>query len=699
MKRYPGMDRTAIVANGARWSGEMLLALLAIPLLLLLSMVVLEYGHEWVESLADTGLFSKAAFAAVLAIGVSVVFVRIASRVEPFDPRVFLVCSLAATAVLYGIYVSSIQVTWVSDFKGMWEHATRMVAQHDYSVRDIYNERALPVLVPLILLFGAKPAMVPVVNIGMLLVVQVLGYDLVRRIAGHRAAQGFVVLWLGAMEPVMALPITSHDIWGLLYLVLFLWGYRVLNDRMDAAPSRARPWWVGAGVLVLAALLTLLDMQRELGPFVVLGFVLAGAVLVLRSGLRDARLRRALLIAASVFVLHMGMAAALKASGAMMTAEQGKTLFQIRVGAYGSSLSNGRYDQGQVITKAFFDTVDAPTRDDIVHVIPLSDFALQPQARLANLLYRVRGQAHLGSQYYFYQAGAKARWEWLVPMTRAYNVCYAIALAVLGLWLVLPLLRRLDGIDALAQLALLSALVGVLLVMGESQPRYVFPLWFILPQLAAVAIATRQQGKQDATMPWRWEQTRGALLLLGAFFVCSLGLRALYVERHGRVLSGWSPRLDGLAADAVPKQWFAQNQLLSATGIRKKIHDTRKFGFGRLALVVKFPAQVSAAGSTGAEKRVCAGSGRTALDFYYFMPYQNPRAGGSFTFEVLLDGRQRWAVPLPGTTAIQHARIDALLAPGHCGTLEFRLTSNRGLSSASWVAASQVDVYFPRLVR
>lgn len=699
MKPYPRMGKTALIGIATRCSREMLLALLAVPLLLLLSMVVLEYGQQSVQALAETGFFSTTGLAGVLAFGVSAAFVRVVGRARAFEPRAFLVCSLAAAAILYGIYVSSIQVTWVSDFKGMWEHATRMVARGDYAVHDIYNERALPVLVPLILLFGAKPTIVPIANIGMLLAIQLLGYDLVRRIAGHRAAQGFVVLWIGAMEPVMALPITSHDIWGLLYLVLFLWGYRVLNDRWEVALHRGRRWLLCVGVVLLAAVLTLLDMQRELAPFVILGFVLAGGLLALRNGPVEKRLRRALLIAASIFLLNMSMAAALKSCGFKMTSEQGKSLLQIRLGAYGSSLSNGRYDQGQVIVKTFFDTVDPMTRDDLVRSIPLSDFALQPAARFDNLLYRVRGQATLGSQYYFYQAQAKSRWEWLMPMTRAYNISYAIALAALSLWLVLPLLRRVDGIDALAQVALLSVLVGVLLVVGESQPRYVFPLWFILPQLSAVALATRLQPGGTVLAPWSWEQTRGALLLLAAFCVGSLALRALYHERNGRILSGWSPRLDGVAADIPPSRWFAPQQRLSATAIRSQIRDTRRFGFGDLALVVKFPGLAPPTASTGAEKRICASNARRALDFYYYMPYQNARAAGSFTFEVLLDGRRRWSVPLPGTVAIQHVRIDRLLRPEQCGMVGFRLISNRGIPSASWVAASQVDVYFPRLVR
>lgn len=686
-----------VLAASAR---GMLIALLAVPLLILLVLVLLQYGQQLLSALAND--LPSYGLAGLLAIAVAMLFFAVVKRDAPFKPPVFLVCSLAASALFYYGYISSIEVAWVSDFKGMWLHAVDMVASGNYTVRSIYNERALPVLVPTILLFGPTPAVVPIVNLLFLLGIQLAGYDLARRIAGHRAAQGFVVLWIGAMEPIFALPITSHDIWGLFFLVLFLWGFRVTFERVAAGKlGTVRHKVILAGcTLGLAGVLALLDMQRELAPFVILGFGLAGLLLALKGVAGHVRLRPGLVLAAAVFVLYGGITAGLKHAGYMLTSAQGETLAQIRIGAYGSSLSNGNYDQGQVIQKTFFNPIDGETRRDLVQAIPLSDLVLQPVARIGNIVHRAHRQALLGSQTYFYQAQAKTQSAWLLPLTRAYNVCYSIVLAALSLWLILPLLRRRDSLDGLVQLSLLSTLVGLLLLVGESQPRYIFPLWFILPQLVAFAL-TLQPADTDHAVPvssvWGWDVIRGVLLLLAAYLLLALAAKLAYSESRGRVLSGWQPALHG-ASQSAPENWFMANQKLSAAKIKHDANDSRAAGFGELALVMKIPTSVESGGATSADKTLCVGDERRALGFFYYMPIQNPKAKGTFTLEVLIDDQLRWSIQSPGNAAITHVRIPDILPAGTCGNLKVNLRANRTISTDPWINASQADLYFMRLV-
>jgi hypothetical protein len=686
-----------------RGAKEMLGALLAIPLLMLLSLVLLQYGQQVVGALGNGGVFSAYALAAVLATGVGALFLAVVKRKTPFNTFWFLACSLTAAGILYYAYISSIEVVWISDFIGMWRAAVDMVSSGDYTVQTIHDERVLPVLVPTILLFGANPAAVPIINLVLLLGIQLAGYDLARRIAGHRAAQGFVVLWVGAMEPILALPITSHDIWGLFFLVLFLWGLRATCERLEAGKiSGARHKLILiCCALGLAAVLTLLDMQRELAPILILGFVLAALLLILKGASGGVRLRSAAMLAATVFILYGGITAGMKSSGYMLTSEQGSYLEHIRIGAYGSSLSNGSYRQGVLVYRTFIEQLPEEAREGFAYSVPLSDLALQPVARIGNIVHRAQGQARLGSQTFFYQSQAKTESSWLLPLTRAYNVCYSVVLAALSLWLILPLLRRLDSLDGLIQLSLLSALAGLLLLVGESQPRYIFPLWFILPQLAAFAMAMRPGIAGDhmpVTSVWGWDVTRGAMLILAAYVLLALAARWIYVESHGRILSGWQPALHG-ALETVPENWFQASQTLSATKIKQDGGDNRAAGFGDLALVLKFPVNVQGGGTASAEKTLCVGEERRALEFFYFMPYQNPAAKNSFTLEVLVDNQPRWAVQLPGTEKVTHVRIADVLPAGTCGELKFSLQANRGISRPSWIRASQTDVYFPRLVR
>lgn len=690
----------AVLRKGAR---DMLGALLAVPLLMLLALVLLQYGSQAVQAIGGSGVYSAYALAAVLAIGVALLFFAVVKRTTPFHPLGFLACSVPVAAILYYAYISSIEVVWVSDFIGMWRAALDMVSSGDYTVQSIHDERVLPVLVPTVLMFGTDPAVVPIVNLLLLLGIQLTGYDLARRVAGHRAAQGFVVLWIGSMEPIFALSITSHDIWGLFFLVLFLWGLRATFDRLEIGKtSTPRQRLILAGcVLGLAVVLTLLDMQRELTPIVFLGVALGALFLALKGGSGQTYLRPAVITAATAFLLYGGITAGLKHGGYMLTSQQGSYLEHIRVGAYGSSLSNGSYGQGVLVYRSFITQLPEEARADFAYSVPLSDLALQPVARIGNIVHRVQVQARLGSQTFFYQAQAKTDLDWLLPLTRAYNVCYSVVLAALSLWLILPILRRLDSIDGLIQLSLLSALVGLLLIVGESQPRYIFPLWFILPQLVAFALAMRP-GIAGARIPvtsvWGWDMTRGTLLILAAYAFLALAARWVYVESHGRMLSGWQSALRG-AVEPMPKDWFQASQSLSATKIRHDAGDMRAAGFGDLALVLKFPVNVQPGGTATAEKVLCVGEERRALEFFYFMPYQNPAAKGAFTLEVLVDNRPRWIAQLPGTEKINHVRIADILPAGTCGDLKFSLRANRGLSRPSWVRASQTDVYFPRLVR
>lgn len=694
-----------LIGVAATCALDMLRALLAIPLLLLLSLVLIQYGGQVLDAVTVGGIHTMYSVAGVLVAGVALLFAFVIRRKEAFDARWFLPCSLLAAALLYYAYISSIQVAWISDFNTMWQFAVRMVSSADYAATSIYSERALPVLVPTVLLFGPNPAVVPCLNLVFLLAIQLAGYDLARRVAGHRAAQGFVVLWIAAMEPIFALPITSHDIWGLLFLVLFLWGTRIIADRL-AQGRLSTPGdrtILATGAIVMAGLLVLLDLQRELTPLVILGSGLAAVALLLRKEILAAKYRPLLIFLVAVFVLYSGISVALKHGGYKLGEDQrdSRYLAQIRTGAYGSSLSNGSYQQGQVFKRAFFDQLGEQERDGLAHAIPSSDFVLQPIARIGNIVHRARGQAMLGAQTYFYQAEAKPRWQWLVPLTRAYNVCYSIMLAALGLWLIVPLLRRMDSFDGLLQLSLLSTLVGVLLLVGESQPRYVFPVWFILPQLVVFAIASRPVLVGDCLSVrsvWGWDMTRGALMLLVGFIALAFALRPVYSEARGRVLSDWTPVLSAVVGEP-SGNWFGANQQLSASTIKRESRDGRSMGFGDLALVLRPQADVGAGGWVGARKKLCVGQDRRALDFFYYIaPVAGPMAERG-TLELLVNDRIVGSMRAAAGDSIGHAYYADILPADTCGTVEFRLRFDHGVDIPTANSGPQADVYLARLAR
>ena len=121
--------------------------------------------------------------------------------------------------------------------------------------------------------------------------------------------------------------------------------------------------------------------------------------------------------------------------------------------------------------------------------------------------------------------------------------------------------------------------------------------------------------------------------------------------------------------------------------------------FGKLALVLKIPVQAAPGASTSAQKRVCATTNRSAIEFYYAMPHQNPQTIGSYTLQVSINNQPQWQSELTDAIKIRRVRIDNILPPNLCGSLEFRLIANDGLINTEWIETPHVNIYFPRLAR
>lgn len=698
MRRVIDIQRIFATKISLGLAKELLSASIYLPLLLLLALVIWLYGSEIVLSIGIHGADSVTARAVLVSLALGLLFYVTVKRKSAWNPWIFLAISSAVTATVYLSYMKAIHVDWISDFAGMWSSATQMVARGDFAVRSIHEERALPVLVPIVLLFGPNPAAVPLVNVFFLLLIQLAGYDLVRRVSGHQAAQGFVVLWGGAMEPILALAIPSHDIWGLFFLVFFLWNYRICCDRAQALRF-IRPGdklILAACIISSALLLTLLNLQREIAPFVLLGVLLSGMLSTTRRGETRSFLNPIVGVTLSIVLLYVAGNAILKNAHYELASHQRADLTLVRIGAESSSIADGTYRQSQVIKTNFLDPLPMDLRRSLAYSIPFSDLALQPLSRFGNLLYRAPGQAKLGSQYYFYQAGARTSVDWLLPFTRSYNICYSFLLSGLAL-LVVARTLRMGHPHEIIQLAFLSALIGGLLLVGESQSRYIFPVWFILPQIVGSAFArvAPADSKDAMWQPFGWDMARGTALLFLAYILSALTVRLAYRDSAGRILSGWQPTLQKVAGSP-PRGWFERYQNFSAEKIKEESGDHRATGFGKLALVMQIPVAARAGGGVSARREICIGGDRRALDFFYHMPYSNERAQGAFILEVKVNGVSRWTARLPDAARIVHAHVPDILPSYSCGKLEFMLQTTRGIKSRSWISASHTDIYFPR---
>jgi hypothetical protein len=134
-----------------------------------------------------------------------------------------------------------------------------------------------------------------------------------------------------------------------------------------------------------------------------------------------------------------------------------------------------------------------------------SDFADRPVARITNYARRAAGLFQLGGQYNFYLddpvwgrsweptwALSSAAGKRLSAFLRAYTEGFRLIFLGWGLLVVLLVIfRGPTSASFLIPLLFLAFLVLGLGLLGETQSRYLFPIWFILPSYLAWAASSR----------------------------------------------------------------------------------------------------------------------------------------------------------------------------------------------------------------
>lgn len=673
-----------------------LIALIFVPILLLLGNSVKQYLPEVLSSAiqADMGVRLS-----VVLVGIQAALIwMLHRRAEALPVRPFLAAATVVAVVTYAFYSWMVEVKWVSDFEHMWKVAELRIQQRDFAVRGIYDERVLPVLVPFMEVFGAKRALIPALNSAFLVVSLWLGYDILRRSVNHKAAQIFTVLWLGTAEPVMALEITSHDIWGLFFLSWVIWSLAVglqWLKRENVASSKR--YGVGLGFVVIAAMVAvILNIQREISPVVLIALVLVCVFAAIRYFRAEAK---TWLLLTGVFIVSFFAFSSLATSMQMKLASgQAKALDEVRIGGYSSSLSNGSYAQGQVFVTSFFEKVPEPERSALVDSIPLSDFALQPKARVRNLMQRAEPLSRLGSQTYFYHADIQSKVAAFPSFVQDYNAVYSVFFAILGLMGAFVVLVRGNPSIPLLMTCFTGVLVGVTILILESQPRYVFPVWWTVPIFVAAWLGRPliADAPKEAWLRHGAGVFAGIIIGLVAFIGMTALAERLYSESNGRVISGWSPTPGSSAGLTTSRSnWFEYQQKFSATRIREAASDPRGVGFGKLALVLAAPGITETSREFAAAKSVCVDASANDLAFLFQRIHATPLIPMSLSASVA--GKQVWSSTVANDDAVHFVQIeDAFPSPG-CHNLELKLSVQAPLLDEAQRAASQVDVFFPRV--
>jgi hypothetical protein len=389
------------------------------------------------------------------------------------------------------LYVHAVQMEPKSDFAGMWSMAdaiarTGIVAPADWS-QWLHLERVLPYLLPVRLLLGPELSSYGVANVVVGLASSLATYALGRRLFGRATARAAFAVSMIAPETWLACEIPTHEIPGALYAVLGLLVLYAAYDRVRAGRRSAILWGLGWGALVVV-----LNLQRSVGSWYLLAcatVAAAGAVLDRpgRPWRRAAPLAVAALLLAPLLAFEAGRWS-LRAAG--LESPPGSFARENRLGLLAGMNSWSDGVPWHIAAEA---ARYQHLRLDWVRLGAAqlaTETALTPGARAAAYVRHSRTLFALGSQTFMYvEPAALPRGRWGDVLFAAIPVaagCFSVFF-VLSLWRGCWRLARspLPALSPLVPLAYLAVLAGVLILLGQVQPRYVYVIWYLGAPFAA----------------------------------------------------------------------------------------------------------------------------------------------------------------------------------------------------------------------
>lgn len=665
------LDNVLPLSRSGPWLSLWLAACILGPVLALglLGSLPAQWGALRHFPLSDARLTTGLAAAAVLALGV-----WLARRREPLPPWPFV---LATTAIALGVrfaYTGAVETVWTNDFLLYWDTAKQQVASGNYAVISLYNERTLPVLVPLILLFGPDPGHVIVANIATLTMIQLAGYDLLRRMVSHQAAQAFSVAFIAAPIPLFALTIPSHDLWAMGYCAVALWLCAVVLSHRRRHGTRLAVAVAGA----LALVCLLMEIQRGIGLLLAAAMLLAALMgWLARRGDPPADRRPVLtllLVCAAALAAQWPLGALVGKLDLRAADEPGH---RIHMAAYytsnGTSMGNGTWGWMDGFRREFTEPLrtDDPERlEQLSRSLVLSDWAEQPLKRLDNVADRLAGLFVLDNSNFWYFSEGDPSLAKPLGWLRLYSLFVSLGFTLaLGAGLLRMLLGALPSVPVLAGLVLTSVVALALCSFSENQPRYLMLLWFTGLLFLAEATGRRSEPRTASLRLGAVMAVAVALGWLGLIAALLLPARALYGPEDGRILGDWTRVSTGAETGALP----------ITADPNPYVHVTDP---GELAVVLR-------PGEPGVQQPLCVAAGGRD-DFAFFLRARAAQPGDALVVRFGDAGPHRFELAAADGKAVD-LRVPDLGEGGQCGTLSMALESSGRTPDA------RAEVFFPRL--
>lgn len=642
----------------------------------------------------------------------------LARREHAVAPRFFVPLALVVALMIRIGYLLAADPAWVGDFARYWQKAVNIAYSNSYVASDVYSQRALPYLVPLVELFGPSHLALKLCNIGLLCLVQLIGYDTIRRASDHRAAQAFTLVWIGAPEPLFAALIPSHDLAGLALTTVIVWLAQLAAGTTHGGERRL-PLGLVYSVL-LALTLCLLQLQRGTGTLLLGVIVVTGIACVLikqrfPGAISEDKglINRLCLVAILCIPVYGSFTHAAREAGFVVPKPLETYAVMRYTTPHAISLSDGTYTWMRSFHDAFSSAyaLDISRFSDFRTSLVLSDYAESPVQRARNMLQRIDKQYRLGASSGHYWTGIGEKSPRLPYAVRVYTVLFSFAFALFSLFGLSRLLARpsSDIVSIIILLTISASTLGLVLA-AENQARYLFVVWYA----GAAVIALGLERTRPESLTHTSRSGLGALAalalslgqaLLTTMFAMALVWAAIvlfYPAGAGRIISGW--RSDGDArseattsnnARKFTPDDFESDVLVDASNARRGSPKR----FGALALSLELPGPLKTTSKAEAAAQVCFNDTQhTALEFFVYTPYKNLERRGAFELTLATNGVERWRLDLPDSIRSELVQIPNAVVAGRCNDLKFTLRSKISIESASWRRASRVEIFFPRLV-
>lgn len=653
---------------------------------LLAIICIFVYGNSILADLVSNGPDIKSYFAsAIVALLFLFTLYGFINRRKHINPVFFIIASVVVSLGIQWLYYSVAHANWVSDFQHMWNIADKMSAQGRLIPNDIYEQRVLPILLPLVYIFGNNPVVVPIANSCFLIGIMLIGYSILQKTQGHYVAQIFTILWMACAEPLFALKIPTHDLWGLfiiacIFLVVVIFFFTA---------RKSLPFTLVMGVIA-GLLCIMLDMQRELGALVIVAWIVALAIYAIKNKSDQRRTSRhvsywTMLVVACV-VFFSGNTV-LKHAQLIVNSDSLNYLKYLRLTSLSPGFSPGSYAYGQEFGNGLLRDLPPKAQKETALSLLLSDFILQPEFRISGIIYKTNQMAYLGGQHYFYQNGMEVQAPILLKNIINYNKIISIIICFLLLIKLKSALEKDESISTTFSLSILCILIGALTTVGEVQPRYLFPFWFFSSIIIASQYRVSEVTKGSDFRTKFYFKLGSATILLGAAFLWLLSSNT-YKPEGGRVLSPFSLIFENerLPSYSPPLQ------------LDKNAYSGRNNGIGKLGFTLMIPHPTEVPVQISAQQELCVKE-KTSFRFGYVMPYINSQAEGAFQLNLYFSGREVWSQRLPGDGKIKNVVVENIAPENTCGKLEFTLSSKDRIFDNSWVQASRTEIYFPRLTQ